>query len=244
MAYLAGGTRAMVDIPIMLVGPGGHVVGQLGLGARALADDAEQQARARNLSKRTALPLILREHVESAGYVVVEASLTAAASDIDSVRRGETRPVIEVAVHPIVDVADGLSAGDGHSAGKETPVMPRTQQPSPPSSFFEVERVYPNDTAHAWFERLVGLDEHKRKLLVELEMLLYPEGLLSWSDRHHGAHLHLCEIYRDRVPLVLLEGDVGTGKTALAETIGDALARRIGGKATVLLLNTTTLLVS
>ncbi len=48
--------------------------------------------------------------------------------------------------------------------------------------------------------------------------------------------LRLCEQLRDRVPLVLLEGDVGTGKTALAETISDALARKIGGKTKVHLL--------
>jgi AAA+ superfamily predicted ATPase len=83
----------------------------------------------------------------------------------------------------------------------------------------------------------MGLDDYKRRLLIELEMLLHPELLESWSRKHHqGKVLRLCEQLRDRVPLVLLEGDVGTGKTALAETIGDALARKIGGKTKVHLL--------
>ena len=41
-------------------------------------------------------------------------------------------------------------------------------------SFFEAERTYPNDAARAWYERLVGLDDHKTRLLIELEMLLHP----------------------------------------------------------------------
>jgi AAA+ superfamily predicted ATPase len=39
--------------------------------------------------------------------------------------------------------------------------------------------------------------------------------------------LQIYDLYGNWVPLILLEGDVGTGKTALAETIGDALARQV-----------------
>jgi len=107
--------------------------------------------------------------------------------------------------------------------------------------FFEVERVYPDDVAKDWYERLVGLDDHKARLLIVLEMLLYPERLEEWSKQYHnGQVLRLCELYRNRIPLILLEGDVGTGKTALAETIGDALARRIGGDTHVHLLKINT----
>jgi AAA+ superfamily predicted ATPase len=89
-------------------------------------------------------------------------------------------------------------------------------------------------------EHSPGLDDHKEKLLLELEMLLYPERLERWSKRHHGGVvLKLCERTRNRVPLILFEGDVGTGKTALAETIGDALARRLNaGKVHLLKINT------
>jgi len=34
----------------------------------------------------------------------------------------------------------------------------------------------------------------------------------------------------DRTPLVVLAGDVGTGKTELAETVGDAIARELSVK--------------
>lgn len=72
-------------------------------------------------------------------------------------------------------------------------------------------------------------------------MLLYPDRLKEWSRKHHGGILlHICELSAQRVPLVLMEGDVGTGKTALAETIGDALARRAGGNSKVHLLKINT----
>src|SRR5260370_42125064 len=72
-------------------------------------------------------------------------------------------------------------------------------------------------------------------------MLLYPERLEQWSKRYHGGQvLRICELYGNRVPLILLEGDVGTGKTALAETIGDALARQVGNSRQVHMLKNNT----
>ena len=53
-----------------------------------------------------------------------------------------------------------------------------------------------------------------------------PDGLADWSAKHHpGAHALLDTVLR-RPPLVVLAGDVGSGKTELAETIGDAVARQ------------------
>src|SRR5262249_13814925 len=108
-------------------------------------------------------------------------------------------------------------------------------------SFFEVERTYPDKNARAWYERLVGLDQQKQDLLIKLEMLLFPDKVEAWSRRHHGDRvLRLCELERNLVPLILFEGDVGTGKTALAETVGDALAMKAGDKSHVHLLKINT----
>lgn len=105
--------------------------------------------------------------------------------------------------------------------------------------FFELEREYPDDNAREWYDGLVGLDEQKRRLLVELELLLYPERVEAWSRKNHRGVIALCGMLHRRVPLVLLEGDVGCGKTALAETVGDALARRNSGqKVHLLKINT------
>jgi ATP-dependent protease Clp ATPase subunit len=92
--------------------------------------------------------------------------------------------------------------------------------------FFETEFTYPDERAREWYDRLVGLDEHKRQLLLELELLLFHDRLDEWNKRHHRGTLRACQIMSSRAPLVLLEGDVGCGKTVLAQTIGDALAKK------------------
>src|SRR5207302_214171 len=111
-------------------------------------------------------------------------------------------------------------------------------KPTVSQRFFEAERTYPNATARAWYDRLVGLDEHKRQLLLELELLLFPDKLEAWNRKHHTGTLRACQIMGSRTPLVLLEGDVGCRKTVLAETVGDALAEKMASKVHLLKINT------
>jgi SpoVK/Ycf46/Vps4 family AAA+-type ATPase len=90
---------------------------------------------------------------------------------------------------------------------------------------FEEVREYPNPTAARRFASLVGLDEMKDRLLKESRLLLDPDGLTAWSTKHHRQKIKIVEFFRDRPPLFIFAGDVGTGKTILAETFGDAVAR-------------------
>lgn len=90
---------------------------------------------------------------------------------------------------------------------------------------FERQKSYPNPDARDAFDRLVGLDEHKEKLRKILALLVYSTGLKTWGEKYHPGASLLLETVLRRPPLVVLAGDVGSGKTALAETIGDALAR-------------------
>ncbi len=221
----------MTDTPLQLVSLLGQPIGTLRIGVLALVAKAEEVARSRRLAKRTALPLVLREYLEGAGYEIGEAELDAAVGILERVRRGESLPAIQIRVRSGIDPKnDGLANGNGQYHTEEKSDLMITTLDSPNMiAFFEAERVYPDISAQRWYERLVGLDDHKARLLIELEMLLYPERLEQWSKRCHGGQvLRICDLYRNRVPLILLEGDVGTGKTALAETIGDALARQIG----------------
>ncbi|HEX6899070.1 MAG TPA: ATP-binding protein [Thermoanaerobaculia bacterium] len=200
-------------------------------------------ARDRNLPKRTALSVALRDYLEAAGFKISEHELSSATDQLDAVRRGERSTGLEIQL-----LRKGEDSGQRQYAAKRQQVplgknlpMAVAANRSQVVSFFEVERTYPSKEAHEWYQRLVGLDDHKRRLLVELELLLYPEQLDQWSRKHHGRRiLQLCELQRNRVPLIILEGDVGTGKTALAETIGDALARRVGSKKHVHLLKVNT----
>ena len=91
---------------------------------------------------------------------------------------------------------------------------------------FERRLVYPNVEAKERFERLVGLDYQKSELTKMLGILVNPAGLASWFDRNHPNARELLKAILRRPPLVALAGDVGTGKTELAETVGDAVARQ------------------
>lgn len=83
----------------------------------------------------------------------------------------------------------------------------------------------PDSDAQDRLARLVGLDEHKTRLAKILGLLVNPGVLREWADRHHPGAEHLLDAVLSRPPLVVLAGDVGSGKTELAETIGDAVAR-------------------
>lgn len=91
---------------------------------------------------------------------------------------------------------------------------------------FERRMNYPHPSARERLERLVGLDDHISRLSKILGLLVHPEGLMRWSEQHHPGSRMLVNSVLNRPPLVILGGDVGSGKTELAETIGDAVARQ------------------
>jgi len=92
-------------------------------------------------------------------------------------------------------------------------------------ALFERQLTYPNPDARDQLNRLVGLDDHKDRLRKILALLVYPRSLARWSEKYHPEANDLLETVLNRPPLVILAGDVGSGKTALAESIGDAVAR-------------------
>lgn len=65
-------------------------------------------------------------------------------------------------------------------------------------------------------------------MLKEARILLSPKALLDWSKKHHKKKLPIISAFLDRPPLFIFGGDVGTGKTALAESVGDPIARNMG----------------
>ena len=54
-------------------------------------------------------------------------------------------------------------------------------------------------------------------------MLLNVSGLVDWNRKHHGGKLVICDLVVEQYPLVIFHGDVGTGKTAIAECIANKL---------------------
>ena len=91
---------------------------------------------------------------------------------------------------------------------------------------FEEILDLPDPAAQRRYQNLVGLDDTKARLSAEGELMLYPERLADWATRHHGAQLQIVNAFLERPPLIIFGGDVGTGKTTLAETFGNELASR------------------
>jgi SpoVK/Ycf46/Vps4 family AAA+-type ATPase len=91
---------------------------------------------------------------------------------------------------------------------------------------FERRLTYPDYEPRERLARLVGLDEQKERLTKILGLLISQHGFNEWLSKHHPEASSLASLVRSRPPLVVLAGDVGSGKTELAETIGDAVARQ------------------
>jgi len=103
--------------------------------------------------------------------------------------------------------------------------------------FFDEVIELPDPDVQRQFQDLVGLDDVKELLLKEGRLLLNPALLEEWSQKQHRQRLPCIDIFLDRPPLILFSGDVGTGKTTLANSFGDAIARSERIKVTVLRLS-------
>ncbi|MDH6167127.1 AAA+ superfamily predicted ATPase [Variovorax boronicumulans] len=91
---------------------------------------------------------------------------------------------------------------------------------------FERATEFPDPDAQDRLARLVGMDDKIHTLANLLGVLVNPEGLRKWQQKHHADAGPLVDSVIRRPPLVVLSGDVGSGKTELAETIGDRVARQ------------------
>jgi AAA+ superfamily predicted ATPase len=98
---------------------------------------------------------------------------------------------------------------------------------------------FPCDRAQQRFQALVGLDRIKHQLVAEARVLLDPSIVERWSTKHHGRVIPAVVEVTERTSLVVLAGDVGTGKTELAETVGDQIAREMNVPITLLPLSLT-----
>ena len=91
---------------------------------------------------------------------------------------------------------------------------------------FEQRIEYPDIDIRDRHARLVGLDDSKNRLSKILGLLVNPSGLETWAKKYHPRMNGLMATVLRRPPLLVLAGDVGSGKTELAETIGDTVARQ------------------
>ncbi len=89
------------------------------------------------------------------------------------------------------------------------------------------EHKHPNQSAEAAFNDLIAIDKQKEMLLHMLELFFNKAKVEQWQKKHHPKGLEFFQNLTGGTPLIILSGDVGCGKTALAHSIASPLAKRL-----------------
>lgn len=115
------------------------------------------------------------------------------------------------------------------------PSTDRNQEPSPSRDIEEMvmfQRTFnPNSSDLSFYielyESLIGIP--KDSILREMLSLLIPlKDKKMWSMKHYDKLLPCLNTTSNKASVIMLGGDPGTGKTALATSIGAPLAREMG----------------
>ncbi len=93
---------------------------------------------------------------------------------------------------------------------------------------------HPTAEAQGAYDRLVGIDAQKQALLDELLSIFDTEAFGRWLKKFHPKGLPVAERFATSLPVVALSGEVGCGKTQLAQAIGSPLAKALNASVTVL----------
>jgi AAA+ superfamily predicted ATPase len=101
-------------------------------------------------------------------------------------------------------------------------------------SIFDSETPLPNDALSKRQQTLLGFEERYVRVHDQLRLLLNVGGLGEWNRKHHGGKLAICELVAEQYPLVIFHGDVGTGKTAMAECIANRLVTEAKSEDSIL----------
>lgn len=106
------------------------------------------------------------------------------------------------------------------------------------ASVFDNSLELPNKEVNERTQNLIGFENKFQRIFGNLKLLLDREGLVEWSKKFHGGELPIIHQLHDRYPLVILEGDAGTGKTVSAEGFADRMVRELKREGYFLKLST------
>lgn len=90
---------------------------------------------------------------------------------------------------------------------------------------FESKVILPDPDITARANALLGFESLYVRVSKQLQLLINRDQVEVWSKRHHGKRLALVDVLRDQYPFAIFYGDVGTGKSAMAEAIGNRIAK-------------------
>lgn len=91
------------------------------------------------------------------------------------------------------------------------------------NTIFDAEIVVPDAAITARAKTLVGFDARYARVHDQLRLLLNVDAVAEWNRRQHRGELAIVDHIAEQYPLVIFHGDVGTGKTAMAEGIANRL---------------------
>ncbi len=91
------------------------------------------------------------------------------------------------------------------------------------TSLFDAELPLPDDGLAQKAKTLIGFDERYQAVHAQLRLLLNSSDLPAWNTKFHHGKLNLGALLQEQYPFAIFHGDVGTGKTATAETIANRL---------------------
>lgn len=87
-------------------------------------------------------------------------------------------------------------------------------------------------------DSMIGFERRFANIYNNLSLILDQEQVKKWEKKYHPKGLPVLDYMKERYPLVIFEGDVGTGKTATAEGIADAMTRKLKKQGFLIKLST------
>ena len=105
-------------------------------------------------------------------------------------------------------------------------------------NIFDAEQELPSQKLEDISKTLIGFPKRYQKMRNHLKIMLSPDELDAWSKKFYKKIIPLCEVIRQRYPLFLFSGDVGTGKTVTAECAAHRFTREIKKEGFLLKLST------
>lgn len=90
------------------------------------------------------------------------------------------------------------------------------------------QNTHPDNAAQKAFDQLIAIEGQKTALLNSLELFYNHEKIEKWHKKYHSKKLAFFSNIVSGTPLIILSGDVGCGKTALAHSVATPLGKIIG----------------
>lgn len=91
------------------------------------------------------------------------------------------------------------------------------------TKIFDRETPLPDTELAKRSRTLLGFDQRYERVKNQLRLLLSLGELGRWNAAHHNGALAIVPLMTEQYPFAIFYGDVGTGKTAMAECIANQL---------------------